>query len=177
MPAEEDLEASLKPAVVPEEEKVKSNFGLSGALSKDERTGNMYNGVLLKWSEPLDAAIPKKRWRLYVFKGDEILETCFIHRQSAYLIGRDDKVADLVVAHPSCSKQHAVIQFRAVTTESKGEKVTHVKPYLMDLASTNKSFLNGKPIEDSRYYELLEKDLLKFGLSTREYVLISEDTK
>jgi smad nuclear-interacting protein 1 len=31
-----------------------------------------------------------------------------------YLVGRDEKVCDLPVAHPSCSKQHAVIQFRQV---------------------------------------------------------------
>ena len=37
-----------------------------------------------------------------------------IHRQSMYLVGRDEKVCDLPVAHPSCSKQHAVIQFRQV---------------------------------------------------------------
>ena len=38
--AEQEVETSAKSAAVPEEEKVKTNFGLSGALSKDERTGN-----------------------------------------------------------------------------------------------------------------------------------------
>jgi FHA domain-containing protein len=33
-----------------------------------------------------------------------------IHRQSAYLIGRDRMVTDIPLEHPSCSKQHAVIQ-------------------------------------------------------------------
>jgi pSer/pThr/pTyr-binding forkhead associated (FHA) protein len=33
-----------------------------------------------------------------------------IHRQSAYLIGRDRAIADISIDHPSCSKQHAVIQ-------------------------------------------------------------------
>ena len=33
-----------------------------------------------------------------------------IHRQSAYLFGRDRAVVDIVLEHPSCSKQHAVIQ-------------------------------------------------------------------
>ena len=35
----------------------------------------------------------------------------------------------------------------------------------MDLESTNKSFLNGEAIEPARYYELREKDILKFGES------------
>ena len=34
----------------------------------------------------------------------------YIHRQSCYLLGRDRKIADLPVDHPSCSKQHAVLQ-------------------------------------------------------------------
>jgi smad nuclear-interacting protein 1 len=42
------------------------------------------------------------------------------------------------------------------------------------LASTNKTSLNGVEIEDSRYYELKEKDVIKFGHSTREYVVIRE---
>jgi hypothetical protein len=33
-----------------------------------------------------------------------------IHRQSAYLIGRDRTVTDIPLEHPSSSKQHAVIQ-------------------------------------------------------------------
>ena len=32
------------------------------------------------------------RWRLYPFKGEEQLEIVYIHRQSAFLIGRDDRV-------------------------------------------------------------------------------------
>ena len=50
-----------------------------------------------------------------------------------------------------------------------------IKPYLMDLESTNKTWLNGKAIEPSRYIEMLEKDVLRFGESTREYVLLSEE--
>lgn len=35
-----------------------------------------------------------------------------IHRQSCYLFGRERRVADVPTDHPSCSKQHAVLQFR-----------------------------------------------------------------
>lgn len=35
-----------------------------------------------------------------------------IHRQSFYLFGRERRVADIPTDHPSCSKQHAVLQFR-----------------------------------------------------------------
>lgn len=165
-------EGEEKPVVVE-----KANFGLSGALAKDVTTGNVYNGVVLKWSEPLDAASPDKNWRLFVFKGDEVVETLHLHRQSAYLIGREEKVADLKVLNPSCSKQHAVIQFRRVAVQSSDPEAPPkkvIKPYIMDLESTNKTFLNGSAIEPSRYIELREKDILKFGTSAKEYVLVCE---
>jgi len=47
-----------------------------------------------------------------------------------------------------------------------------VKPYLMDLNSTNKTFLNGNELEEARYYELREKDVMRFGQSMREYVIM-----
>ena len=51
--------------------KEKADFGLSGALAADAVTGNMLNGVVLKFSEPADARPPPakgKKWRFYVFK-------------------------------------------------------------------------------------------------------------
>lgn len=39
-------------------------------------------------------------------------EPLYIHRQSCYLFGRERRVADVPTDHPSCSKQHAVVQFR-----------------------------------------------------------------
>lgn len=38
-----------------------------------------------------------------------------------------------------------------------GMMSAEVRPYLMDLGSTNGSFLNGERIESQRYYELYEK--------------------
>ena len=43
---------------------------------------------------------------------------------------------------------------------------------IMDLQSTNGTYLNGAKIEPARHYELLEQDNLKFGNSTREYVVM-----
>ena len=51
-----------------------------------------------------------------------------------------------------------------------------VKPYLMDLGSTHKTFLNGTALEEARYYELREKDCLTFAGSTREYILLHDSS-
>ncbi|GAB9466146.1 Transcriptional regulator snip1, contains fha domain [Globisporangium polare] len=158
----------------PSEPVEKPNFGLSGALAKDRTTGNVQNGVVMKWSEPPEARAPQKRYRLYVFKGDELISTLHVHRKSAFLVGRDKAVADILTEHQSCSKQHAVLQYRLFQKPSRDglSFENEVRPYIMDLDSTNGTVLNGEKIEGSRYIELRVKDVLKFGESTREYVLM-----
>lgn len=158
----------------PTKPKEKPNLGLSGALTADTNT---YKGVVIKYSEPSEAKIPKKRWRFYPFKGDEALKIIYLHRQSAYLVGRLSHVCEIPVDHPSCSKQHAAIQFRAVKiTKPSGRDVITVRPYIIDLESSNGTFLNNTKLEPKRYYEMREKDVVKFGFSTREYVLLHEKT-
>ncbi|XP_052000317.1 smad nuclear-interacting protein 1 [Xyrauchen texanus] len=158
----------------PAAEKEKPNFELSGALVEDTNT---YRGVVIKYNEPPEARIPKRRWRLYPFKNDEPLPVMYIHRQSAYLLGRQRKIADIPIDHPSCSKQHAVFQYRLVEfTRADGSTGRRVKPYIIDLASGNGTYLNNQRIEPQRYYELKEKDVLKFGFSSREYVLLHESS-
>ncbi|XP_058093144.1 FHA domain-containing protein DDL isoform X2 [Magnolia sinica] len=48
---------------------------------------------------------------------NRVREPLYVHRQSCYLFGRERRVADIPTDHPSCSKQHAVIQFRLVEKE------------------------------------------------------------
>lgn len=168
--------------------KVKANFGLSGALTSDTQTGNVRNGVILKFTEPQEARIPNTRWRLYVFRrmssesssldpnkkkdDDDLIDTYHISRQSSYLFGREHKVADIPVDHPSLSKQHAVLQYRALPSKSK----LQCKPYLMDLESTNGTFINGVRLEPARYYELRRGDVITLGASSRQYVLLTEQS-
>lgn len=121
-----------------EAKEVEPDFGLSGALAEET---NKVNGVVLVYSEPPEASNPTLRWRLYTFKGGKALlsalvsrngsgalleppdtedccagdlvgEPLYIHRQSSYLFGRERRVADIPADHPSCSKQHAVLQYR-----------------------------------------------------------------
>ncbi|CAI5438965.1 unnamed protein product [Caenorhabditis angaria] len=157
---------------IPQEEKKKVDLGVSGLLTEDTNT---FRGVVIKYNEPPEAKKPNARWRLYPFKGEEALQVLYIHRQSAYLIGRDHKIADIPVDHPSCSKQHAVLQFRSMPfTRDDGSRARRIMPYIIDLGSGNGTYLNEEKIEPQRYIELKEKDMLKFGFSTREYVVMKE---
>lgn len=47
----------------------------------------------------------------------------------------------------------------------------------MDLESTNGTFINKEKIEPSRYYELKSYDLINFGMSTRDYILIKVENE
>jgi smad nuclear-interacting protein 1 len=168
------------------------NFGLSGALARDTRGGNVYKGVLLKFREPPEARTPKNtQWRLYVFKNDaagaegggankqqqpKILQTLHIAKQSAYLIGRHADICDICIQHDSCSLQHAVLQYRAVPTTTSTSSTLQCQPYIMDLESTNGTRLNGVRLDPARYYQLKRGDVLQFGASTREYVLLTANT-
>ncbi|GJQ11231.1 hypothetical protein GpartN1_g3022.t1 [Galdieria partita] len=157
--------------VVPKET---PNFMPSGALYKEQRMTR--HGKELKFVEPLDARKPDKHWRLYVFKDGKLLQgeegVFYIYQKSVYLLGRDRDVVDIPIDHPSASQQHAVLQFRQVMPKNRDKLV--IKPYIMDLESTNGTFLNNERIESLRYYELLEKDLLRFGYSSRELIILTD---
>ncbi|XP_052112186.1 FHA domain-containing protein DDL [Arachis duranensis] len=174
---EDDSISKMKAAEEALEEKTKQkpSFELSGKLAAET---NRFRGVTLLFNEPPEARKPDIKWRLYVFKNGEVLnEPLYIHRQSCYLFGRERRVADIPTDHPSCSKQHAVIQFRQVEKEQPDGLISkQIRPYVMDLGSTNKTFVNDSPIEPQRYYELREKDTIMFDCFSREYVLLHENS-
>jgi len=145
-------------------EKEEANFEVSGLLAMED---NSRNGIALKFTEPPDSADATDKWRLYVFKNGEEIDVKHMHRQRAYLFGKDRRVADIGTDHPTCSKQHAVVHYR--------RKGGIVVPYIMDLESTNGTFLNTARIDSARYYELKSKDMLTFGSSKKEFILINAD--
>ncbi|KAF8195481.1 SMAD/FHA domain-containing protein [Pholiota molesta] len=164
--------------VDPSEDKSKPNFAPSGLLAAETNTVKAVDGssTVLKYNEPPEARKPVIGWRLYVFKDAEQVELLHIHRQSAYLVGRDRLVADIAIEHPSCSKQHAVFQYRYVQEKDEfGSSKGVVKPFIIDLESTNGTSVNDEAIPAARFYELKAGDVIKFGLSTREYVLLHDE--
>lgn len=161
-------------ASAPPVEKQKPNYKPTGLLAKEANTVAGTTTVL-KYHEPPEARKPpaKQQWRMYVFKDKDLLDTIYLHTRSAWLMGRDEKVTDYFVEHPSISKQHAVIQFRHRTsTDEFGDKTSKVKPYLIDLDSANGTKMNGEKIKPSRYVELVDGDVVGFGDSEREYVMM-----
>jgi smad nuclear-interacting protein 1 len=161
----------------PVQEKQKPNFAPTGLLAAASNTVAHADGtsIVLKYHEPPEARKPppKDQWKLFVFKGPDILETIELSLRSCWLVGRELAVVDLPAEHPSISKQHAVIQFRWLEKRNEfGDKLGRVRPYLIDLESANGTKLKKELIPSSRYLELRDKDMIQFGDSTREYVLM-----
>ncbi|KAH6682511.1 SMAD/FHA domain-containing protein [Halenospora varia] len=158
-------------------EKQKPNFAPTGLLAAASNSIAQADGtsIVLKYHEPPEARKPptKDEWKLFVFKGADILETIELSTRSCWLVGRELAVVDMPAEHPSISKQHAVLQFRHIEkTNEFGDRLGKVRPYLIDLESANGTSLNKEEIPPSRYLELRDKDMIQFGHSTREYVLM-----
>jgi smad nuclear-interacting protein 1 len=152
--------------------KQKPNFGISGALAKDDEKGNIYKGVVLKLSEPPEARAPNTPMailRLQRRRGSR--DSPRIETVSLFVWDGNEDIADIPLRHGSCSSQRAVLQYRSLPNKETGK--LQCLPYLMDLESTNGSFINGVKIDSARYYQLKKGDVLKFGASTREYVLLT----
>lgn len=169
--------ALTKPEGEAEQPKEKPNYGNSGFLAAASNSVTQADGssITLKYHEPPEArkASPRDQWKLFVFKGPDIVDTVELSLRSCWLVGRESAVVDLPADHPSLSKQHAVIQFRYTEKRNEyGDKIGKVKPYLIDLQSANGTILNGSKVPDSRYLELRDKDMIQFGHSTREYVVM-----
>ncbi|EFQ31781.1 FHA domain-containing protein [Colletotrichum graminicola] len=174
---DQDASFAVSKGEEPEKPKEKPNLRTTGLLAAASNSVQQADGtsIVLKYHEPAEARKPaaKDQWRLFVFKGADIVDTVDLSARSCWLVGREAAVVDLAAEHPSISKQHAVIQFRHVEKRNEfGDRIGKVKPYLIDLESANGTVLNGDKIADSRYYELRDKDMIKLGHSTREYVLM-----
>lgn len=171
-------------ALVKPPERQKPNYKPSGLLAAESNkvtvsggSGKDTKAIVLKYHEPPEARKPpsSQLWSCYIFKGDakDPLDTIPLHNRSCWLLGRETIVADIPTEHPSCSKQHAVFQFRYITKKDQwGEKKGKVGLYLIDLESANGTFLNGEKVEPARYVECLNSDVVKFGESEREYVIL-----
>ncbi|CAM8968675.1 unnamed protein product [Rhodiola kirilowii] len=106
------------------------------------------------WSEP-----PILPFFIEVLKGGAIVDNLDLSKKGAYMFGRVD-LCDFTLDHPTISRFHAVIQF-------KGSN----EVYLYDLGSTHGTFVNKNEVKKMVYVELHVGDVLRFGRSTRLYIL------
>ncbi|KAJ3694759.1 hypothetical protein LUZ60_000136 [Juncus effusus] len=131
---------------------VKSSSDLASSSSRVARAQVPY--VIPEWSE-----LPDQSFSFEVLKHGSIIEQLDVSKKGAYMFGRTD-LCDFILDHLTISRFHAVLQFKGT-----GEI------FLYDLGSTHGTFVNKNQIKKKEYTEIHVGDVIKFGMSSRLYIL------
>ena len=91
-------------------------------------------------------------------KGDEALESLEVGGESMYVFGRS--LTCDTIEHPSASRQRAALIHHA-----------NGSLYAVDLKSSHRTFVDGKPIKPHEATRIRDGAVLTFGASTRTYTL------
>eukprot|EP00753_Platysulcus_tardus_P009491 PLAT214.5.p1 GENE.PLAT214.5~~PLAT214.5.p1 ORF type:complete len:563 (-),score=214.62 PLAT214.5:1736-3424(-) len=102
---------------------------------------------------------PTVDFRLDVFKAGVQLSAIELRGKGAWLLGRRPD-ADIVLLHESCSRSHALIVFNE-----------HNEAFLFDLGSSHGTFVNRNKVDHKVLKPLRVGDNVRFGVSSRQYVL------
>ncbi|KAI4872885.1 hypothetical protein NFI96_019018 [Prochilodus magdalenae] len=123
----------------------------------------------LPYTEPPWAGVATVPYSFELLKNGAILDTIPLTQQSYFVVGRLP-VCDVSLEHPSISRYHAVVQYRGLSgeEESVGEETGF---YAYDLGSTHGTFVNKNKIPPKTYIRLRVGHVLKFGGSTRLFIL------
>lgn len=108
-------------------------------------------------------------YALEILKNGAIVDTVPLNQRGYFVVGRLP-VCDVSLEHPSISRYHAVIQYRSLAGESEsvGEEEGF---YIHDLGSTHGTVVNKNKIPPKTYIRLRVGHVLKFGGSTRLFIL------
>lgn len=116
------------------------------------------------YDKPEWSSLPLYDYSLEVVKQGVALEEIVLRGKEYFFLGRQHDVVDIPMDHPSLSRRHAVLNFR-----NDGALM------LQDLQSAQGTFLNKTRCDPAVYYKLNVGDLIKFGASTRLYIVKGPD--
>ncbi|KAF5896218.1 kanadaptin-like isoform X2, partial [Clarias magur] len=121
------------------------------------------------YTEPPWAGVPDVPYTFELLKNGSILDTVPLSQQSYFVVGRLP-VCNISLEHPSISRYHAVVQYRGEPgdTGAVGEELGF---YVYDLGSTHGTFVNKNKIPPKTYLRLHVGHVVKFGGSTRLFIL------
>jgi hypothetical protein len=122
----------------------------------------------LKYKEPWWSTTPpaENNFSLEVLKNGCIISTLNLNDKAYHVFGRFP-LCDVVLEHPSISRYHALVQYRG---ETDGDQ-TLSGFYLYDLGSTHGTVVNKSKIRAKTYYKLKVGYVIKFGGSSRLFIL------
>lgn len=121
------------------------------------------------YTEPPWGSVPDISYSFELLKNGAILDTVPLTQRSYFVVGRLP-VCDVSLEHPSISRYHAVVQYRGRAGQDGvlGEEKAF---YAYDLGSTHGTFVNKNKIPPKTYIRLRVGHVLKFGGSTRLFIL------
>ncbi|XP_051578382.1 kanadaptin-like isoform X2 [Myxocyprinus asiaticus] len=123
----------------------------------------------LPYTEPPWGFVPDISYSFELLKNGAILDTVPLTQRSYFVVGRLP-VCDVSLEHPSISRYHAVVQYRG--KEGQDEVVGEERGfYVYDLGSTHGTFVNKNKIPPKTYIRVRVGHVLKFGGSTRLFIL------
>ncbi|EDV22213.1 uncharacterized protein TRIADDRAFT_64173 [Trichoplax adhaerens] len=171
LPISNKTAKSNEPSTASNETAVAStcNDSTSHHVSKENNKSSLTRDKIIKnipYDEPIWSGIADKNYTLEVLKNGCIVDIWKLNDKAYYIFGRSP-VCDFVLDHPSVSRCHAVLQFHKYNHDDAGK----VGFYMYDLASTHGSQINKSPVEPRRYYRLRVGHMIKFGSSSRVYIL------
>lgn len=112
------------------------------------------------YTAPAWSALPSEKFELEVLKEGSIVGTIPLGEKEYFTLGRQHGLVDIPMDHLSVSRMHAVLNFR-----DDGALM------LRDLGSAQGTLLNKILCEKDTYYRVYVGDLIKFGASTRQYIV------
>ncbi|XP_029982769.1 kanadaptin isoform X3 [Sphaeramia orbicularis] len=118
---------------------------------------------------PWGGEAPDIPYSLEILKNGTIVDKVPLTDRGYFVVGRLP-VCDVSLEHPSISRYHAIIQYRGEAGEdgSVGEERGF---YIHDLGSTHGTVVNKNKIPPKTYIRLKVGHVLKFGGSTRLFIL------
>ncbi|KAL2099418.1 hypothetical protein ACEWY4_005898 [Coilia grayii] len=119
----------------------------------------------LPYTEPQWGGVADMPYAVEVLKNGAIVNRVPLTQQGYFVVGRLP-VCDISLEHPSISRYHAVLQYRGQSGD--GEETGF---YVYDLSSTHGTSVNKRIIPPNTYIRLRVGHVLKFGASTRLFIL------
>lgn len=120
-----------------------------------------------KYSAPEWEALTANESQFYieVLKDGSIVDTILLNERTHYIFGRQPDICHVQLDHPSISRQHA-----AVVHSTDGTIM------LIDLHSAQGTIINKTmKCEVDTCYRLFVGDLVRFGTSSRQYIICGPD--
>ncbi|KAL6061528.1 Kanadaptin [Balamuthia mandrillaris] len=153
------VSAKRGPKVAPPDSPSSSNSASSPSATSGGDDEPSLATFVPSYRPPAWSSNPPYDYQLEVVKGGAIIETIDVSEKDYWLIGRQPG-CNLLMQHPSLSRQHAVLQHRQDGSV-----------FLYDLGSTHGTFIGKTKLKAHRYHLLRIGDMVKFGASTRFYIL------